>query len=471
MGRLFWKFFFFIWLAQLTTIWGVGSAIWLIRHNENQNLNGVDTSRAAIYIVEAAASTLQYGGPDALKNLLKTWSRRPVYAVDEDGHDILDRPVVPATLETLRLAIQHGLAAQTVLQVTSSGHTYMLFVPETLGSYGEFVQNRFGPNASNLPRRPQERLFPVVPVVAATIASLIFASLLAWYFSKPIRNLRSAFKSVAAGNFDVNLISIMGKRRDDLADLGRDFDHMASQLQGLIESQRRLLHDISHELRSPLARLQAAIGLLRQQPERLESSMERIERECVRMDRLVGELLTLSKLEAGVTGSMQQTANFNELLSDIVSDARFEAKAQGKEVEMIGQCNTAIRGNIELLHHAIENVVRNAVKHAPVNTSVKIETWVDAGLCSLGIAILDEGPGVPEAELDLIFEPFYRSSTTEKHTDGHGLGLAIAYRAIKAHGGSIRAVNRLTGGMRIEMMIPTLPQYPNAEGIGDAGGV
>lgn len=463
MGRLFWKFFFFIWLAQLTTIWGVGSAIWVIRHNENQNLNGVDTSRPALYFVEAAASTLQYGGVDALKNLLKTASHRPVYAVGEDGHDILDRPVDPAMVKTVRLAIKGGLPPQTIRQVAGSGHSYTLFIPETVGSSDGFFQNRFGSNAGDFPRRRQAHLFPVVPVVTATIASLIFASLLAWYFSKPIRNLRAAFESVAAGNLNVSLNSIMGKRRDDLADLGRDFDHMASQLRGLIGSQRRLLHDISHELRSPLARLQAAIGLMRQQPENLESSMARIERECVRMDRLVGELLTLSKLEAGVTGSVQQTANFSELLNDIVADARFEARAQGKELEVSGQCNATIQGNIELLHHAIENVVRNAVKYAPVNTSISIETWENPGLCSLGIAILDEGPGVPEAELDLIFEPFYRGSPTEKRTDGHGLGLAIAYRAIQAHGGTIRAINRVSGGLRIEMMIPTLPQYPDGD--------
>ncbi len=450
MGRLFWKFFFFIWLAQLTTIWGVGSAIWLIRHNENQNLSGVDTSRAATFLVEAAASTLQYGGPDALKNLLGLESRRPVYAVSEDGRDILGRPVVSATIEVMRLAIERGQSIQTIRQVTSSGHTYILFVPEP---------NRFGTHPGDLPNRSQARLFPVVPVVTGTIASLIFASLLAWYFSKPIRNLRQAFKSVATGNFNVNLAAIMGNRRDDLANLGRDFDHMASQLHGLIESQRRLLHDISHELRSPMARLQAAIGLLRQQPERLESSMERIERECERMDRLVGELLTLSKLDAGVTNSTQQSANFNELLTDIVNDARFEARAQGKDVEVRGECNVTIQGDIELLHHALENVVRNAVKYAPISTNVEIETWQDATSRFLGIAILDQGPGVPEAELDLIFEPFYRSNTTEKHTDGHGLGLAIAYRAIKAHGGSIRAINRAGGGLRIEIMIPnaTLP--------------
>ncbi len=456
MGRLFWKFFFFIWLAQLTSIWGVGSAIWLIRHNENQNLVGVDTSRPASYFVEAAASTLQFGGIEALKKLLETGSRRPVYAIDDEGHDILGRSVDPAMMESVKIAIKSGLPSQTIRQIAASGRMYLLFVPETVVASTKFFQNPFGANAIDSPRRQQLHLYPVVPVVTATLASLIFASLLAWYFSKPIRNLRAAFESLAAGNLNATVISTMGKRRDDLADLGRDFDNMAGKLRGAIESQRRLLHDISHELRSPLARLQAAIGLLRQQPDNAEFTMGRIERECVRMDRLVGELLTLSKLDAGVIGSTQQTASIKELLDDIVADACFEARAQGKDVVVSGQCNAIIQGNIELLHHAIENVVRNAVKYAPIHTSVRIETWENPERCLLGITVLDEGPGVPKDELDMIFEPFYRGNTSKKHTEGHGLGLAIAYRAIKAHGGNIRAVNRESGGLRIEMTFPTL---------------
>jgi two-component system OmpR family sensor kinase len=456
VGRLFWKFFFFIWLAQLTSIWGVGSAIWLIRHNENQNLVGVDTSRPASYFVEAAASTLQYGGMEALKNLLKTESRRHVYAIDEAGQDILDRAVDPAMLESVKLAIKDAAPSQTIRQVSISGRTYLLFVPEMVGASTGFFQNRFASNASNATRRLQPHLYPVVPVVSGTLASLIFAYLLAWYFSKPIRNLRAAIESVADGNLNVALISTMGKRRDDLADLGRDFDYMADKLRGSIESQRRLLHDISHELRSPLARLQAAIGLLRQQPDNPEFSMERIERECVRMDRLVGELLTLSKLDAGATGSTQQTVSLKELLDDIVADARFEAKAQGKDVTVSCQCNAIIQGNIELLHHAIENVVRNAVKYAPIGSSVKIETWENPEHGKLRIAVLDEGPGVPESEMALIFEPFYRGNASEMRPDGHGLGLAIAYRAIKAHGGNISASNREAGGLRVEMTLPML---------------
>lgn len=440
MGRLFWKFFFFIWLAQITAIWGVGSAIWLLRHNESQNLEGVDTSRPVTFGVEAAAAALGYGGPDALRRLLQNHMRHPVYAVREDGQEVLARPVSSGTLDAVRQALQHGLGSGTIRQVASAGHTYLLFVPDG------------GVEAGG---KPPPRLFPMVPVVMGTVASLIFAALLAWYFSKPIRLLRRAFQSVAEGRFDVRVEALMGRRRDDLADLGRDFDQMADQLQGLIEGQRRLLHDISHELRSPLARLQAAMGLVRQQPENIEPSLARMDRECVRMDRLVGELLTLSKLEAGGQGTPSQTANFAELLGDIVNDACFEARAQGKDVLWSGPGSAEIQGHVELLQQAVENVVRNAVKHTPEGTTVHIESAVDASLQCLRLVVTDEGPGVPEEELGLIFEPFYRGTTQEKNTDGHGLGLAIARRALEAHGGSIRATNRAGAGLRVEMMIPT----------------
>lgn len=459
MGRLFWKIFFFIWLAQLTAIWGIGGAAWLLHHNESQKQDGVDTSPPAVFFVESASATLQYGGLDALRSALKTDTPHPVYAVDENGQDLLGRQVAPAMIEQAQLVLKRDPARGTVRQIASSAHTYLLFMPEMDYFYNEPPPDRFAsghpePDMHDPSHRPPGFLFPLFPVVATTVASLIFAALLAWYFSKPIRNLRSAFEAVAAGNFDVNLNSVMGKRRDDLSDLGRDFDRMADQLRALMEGQRRLLHDISHELRSPLARLQVAVGLARQQPEKLESSMERIEREIMRMDKLIGELLTLSKLDAGVNGTMQEAINPDELLADIVDDAQFEARAQGKKVELVSQCTTTLQGNAELLHRAIENVIRNAIKHTPDGASVKIETHLDTQHRQLHIAILDEGAGVPEAELDLIFEPFYRGSTAHKSIDGHGLGLAIARRILEAHGGNIQAGNRPAGGLCVKIRLP-----------------
>lgn len=368
MGRLFWKFFFFIWLAQLTTVVGVSTTFWLKNH-------------------ELFSPIFEHGE-----------GRAPP---PEGGAFPAAAPSSPQVIR------RHG-----------PGHH-----------------------------------FPLEPIIAGLFASLGFAALLARYFSKPIHSLRSAFESVSVGNLDVHLGTVMGKRRDELADLGHDFDRMVRQLRALMDGQRRLLHDVSHELRSPLARLQAAIGLARQQPEKLENSLDRIEREGMRMDKLVGELLTLSRLEAGVIASTKEELNIDDLVNDIVKDARFEAEARGITVDMIGNCAAMIRGDIELLHWAIENVVRNAVKHTPDGTQVSVDGRLDVKKGSLLLSVLDEGPGVPASELSAIFEPFFRGRRT-KLSDGHGLGLAIARRVVETYGGTIHAANRPNGGLRIDIVLP-----------------
>ena len=429
--------FFFIWLGQLTTILGV-SVVWVLHHNESSKRGGPDNFSQVTSVVESAAATLKYGGVEALQNMLRSKDSRLVYAVDETGHELLGRTAPPAAIIQARKLLNDKSSTSMVRQVQVSGNSFLLYVPSAEGF--------------PLANAPQRRLIPWIAINAATIASLIFAMLLAWYFSKPIRHLRNAFESVASGNFNVNLNSVMGGRRDDLANLGQDFDRMTGQLRALIEAQRRLLHDISHELRSPLARLQVAIGLARQQPEKIESSMARIERESIRMDQLVGQLLTLSKLDAGVTDSMKESIVSGELLADIVDDAQFEAEAQSKQVDLVGEAKQIIVGNAELLHRAIENVIRNAIKYTLTGSRVIVETGEEDAM--LKITVLDTGTGVAESELKLIFEPFFRGNSFGNSADGHGLGLAIARRVIVAHGGNIHASNRATGGLCVEMTIP-----------------
>ena len=461
MGRLFWKFFFFIWLAQLTTVAGVSAIFWLKNHELNEHATNIDESPSASTLVESAASTLHYAGTEALRNLLGTRMHAIVYAVDETNKDILGRPVTPLMLEQAEQMLVREPDLHAVEQVkTANGHVYLLFstVPRHHIDHLPPTGGRSFPRAAAADPEPihlhdHHHHFPIEPIIAGLFASLGFAALLAWYFSKPIHSLRSAFESVSEGDMDVHLATVMGKRRDELADLGHDFDRMVRQLRALMDGQRRLLHDVSHELRSPLARLQAAIGLARQQPDKLESSLDRIEQEGTRMDKLVGELLTLSRLEAGVITSMDEEILIEELVDNIVKDARFEAEARRIQVNMTGTYAAMIKGNIEMLHWAIENVVRNAVKHTPDGTQVSVDGRVDIKKGCLVLSVLDDGPGVPEAELTAIFEPFFRGRTT-KGTDGHGLGLAIARRIVEAYGGTIHAANRPNKGLRIEIMLP-----------------
>ncbi|EEF26875.1 sensory transduction histidine kinase, putative [Ricinus communis] len=274
--------------------------------------------------------------------------------------------------------------------------------------------------------------------------------LLAWYFSRPIRALRQAFDAAAHGDLAPRFAKESGG--NELADLGRDFDRMTARLRSLIDGQTRLLHDVSHELRSPLARLQAAIGLAHQQPEKWSASMERIERESVRMDKLVGELLTLARLEAGAIKASQEDISMADLLDQIADDAAYEAASQQRSVALEGEADVRVIGQPDLLGRAIENVVRNAIKHSPEGGEVRLQTRVLPETRQLSIQVLDRGPGVSPADLETIFQPFFRSSNAG--AEGHGLGLAIAQHVIEAHDGSIQASNRAGGGLCVEMILP-----------------
>ncbi|MEY2631766.1 MAG: hypothetical protein RIR00_420, partial [Pseudomonadota bacterium] len=298
------------------------------------------------------------------------------------------------------------------------------------------------------PPRPR---FPTLPLLAAILVSLVSSALLAWYFAKPIRHLRAGIAAAAAGRLDQQVSAGMGRRRDELADLGRDFDRMSGQLRQLLDSRRRLLHDVSHELRSPLARLQAAIGLARQQPDKLESYLQRIERESERMDQLVGELLTLARLEADASTVGSECFNLGELLGEISEDARFEAEAHGRQLTLHGDFDCPLQGNSELLYRAIENVIRNAIRHTPPDSAVEVAGQRTERTFSLSIR--DHGPGLTAADLEKIFAPFYRAATSEPST-GHGLGLTLARRVIEAHGGQITARNHPAGGLEMHIELP-----------------
>jgi two-component system OmpR family sensor kinase len=227
---------------------------------------------------------------------------------------------------------------------------------------------------------------------------------------------------------------------------------MSTQLRALMDNQRRLLHDVSHELRSPLARLQAAIGLAHQQPANMAASLERIERESVRMDKLVGELLTLSRLDTGAALPPREDIALMELVEEVAADARFEAEHLDRHVAVSGSAAVQVRGAPDLLWRAIENVVRNAVKHSGAGGGVEI--MVEAAGGAVLLRVIDDGPGVAEADLETIFQPFYRSNPSANNIDGHGLGLAIARRVIEAHGGTISAANRDAGGLCVTITLP-----------------
>jgi two-component system OmpR family sensor kinase len=297
-------------------------------------------------------------------------------------------------------------------------------------------------------------LVPPPPLIGGVLATIVSSAWLAWLLTRPVRHLRQAFITAASGDLTVRVGNKIGAGRDELHDLGMEFDRMVERLDALVSGQRRLLHDVSHELRSPLARMQAAIGLAGQQPDQARAAMERIDRESVRMNRLIGELLALARLQAGFTGAMDEEIEIRELMSVIVDDARFEAKTKGRTVHVEGgEVEATVRGNVELLRRAIENIVRNALKYSFENGEVRIATRTRSDRPVVVISVADAGPGVPEPDLEAIFEPFFRGLASSDQ-EGHGLGLAIARRVVLTHGGKITASNVATGGLRVEIELP-----------------
>ncbi len=296
-------------------------------------------------------------------------------------------------------------------------------------------------------------VLPVAPLVSAGIAILITGLALAWYLSRPLQHLHWALHRMAEGRLDTRVQPLMGNRSDEIVDLAHDFDRMAAQLQQLTESRRVLLHDISHELRSPLTRIQAAIGLLRQDSAQTDAMINRIERESERLDVLIEELLTLHRMESGSVEEAHERVDVIELLHAIAEDADFEARASSRSVAIDAPGHFITDVNGELIYRAFENVIRNAVKFSPEGATVEIRARVTGHGRTLETLVCDRGPGVPRDMLKAIFQPFTRVEGSEP-VRGVGLGLAIAQRAVEMHGGCVIAALREGGGLEVFLMLP-----------------
>jgi len=445
MRSLFWKFFFAFLLALLLTSIGVASGMWLRHNAERQSFEAIPVQMGwkATDLVDSAADIARYAGIEPLKKYLHEQHRNGIklFAVNQDNQDILQRNIDPQLLATTRQLLFENQRIRSVQQVIlEDGRALLLFIPspEKLGQKLD----------RSKPPKP-----PLLLLLGMWLMSgLLFSALLAWWFTKPIRILKKAFNDVADGKLDTRISPAMGKRRDELAELGQNFDYMTGRISQLLNAQKRLLHDVSHELRSPLARMQAAIGLAQQSPDKTAKMLDRVERESERIDHLIGELLNLSRLENPTTeNDERQLFDLTEMLLDIVEDARFEA--QNKYVQITHNTfeQVSLFARPELIHSAIENVLRNAIKYSPENGVIQLTTEKLAGHWQ--ITIEDQGPGIAEQDLQQIFQPFFRSRDNHQQ-DGIGLGLTIAHRAIEIHGGEIIATNRPEGGLNISILLP-----------------
>jgi two-component system sensor histidine kinase CpxA len=311
---------------------------------------------------------------------------------------------------------------------------------------------------------------PLPGLIIAIISSGLVCYFLSWYLTKPIVRLRAATRQLAAGDLTARSGAPVTRRKDEVAGLMRDFDAMAERMEMLVKAQSRLLNDISHELRSPLARLNVALGLARQRAG-VESAdmLDRIELEASRLNELIGRILTLARLEDGEQGVPQTPVPLGELVANVAEDAEFEAQERHCHVRtVIPEGDWGVRGNDSLLHSAVENVVRNAIRYTAEGSSVEIVLSSVAspsdersGGSEAVLRVSDSGPGVPEDALGKLFEPFYRLDDARgRLTGGVGLGLAITERAVRFHGGKVKAFNRAEGGLMVEIRLPLIAPAP-----------
>jgi two-component system sensor histidine kinase CpxA len=459
MHRLFWKFFLSFWLALVVFAAAtlVAASYYLDQTRErHEGAKPFERMETLLSTAQSAAN----GGLDGLRDWARQVDREelvPLLVLDREGRDILQREVSIRALARLRRHQAPPLEPEPPPEGEPESRPPPNEHPAIrLPDGAEFwLQPDFqGANLSRLISRPR---VIAIPLVLATLIGGLVCLLLVRYLAAPIESLRRAATAYGDGDFSRRVGPTLGKRRDEIVDLAFTLDRMAERLDALMRSQQTLLRDVSHELRSPLARLQAALGLVRQRGGTLgDSELDRFEREADRLNDLVGQILSFSRLDSGVRSVAQEPVDLTQLLRDVVADSTVEAQACTLRFEPAAEM--PVQGDAMLLHSAFENILRNAVRHAPRGSEVTIAAAADDA-AFYAISIADCGPGVPGAMLERIFEPFVRvddarTAPKEGSGGGFGLGLAIARRAIVAHGGTIGAENRPGGGLVMTVRLP-----------------
>lgn len=405
-----------------------------------------------------ASEALESAGREGLTNWLKEFPQSyavSIFVLDDRGQDLLDRELPYRVKRTFRIHQEHNhnrrrdnneprnLRRYRPLSqlVAANGDTYTFIVSPSRMHY---------PLWANADGR-------ILLLVLALFISGLVSYALGKAISRPVRELRAATVALANGELGVRVADSIGKRRDELGLLGRDFDSMAEKLQSSVERQTELSRNISHELRSPLARMRVAVELAKRQAGEL-AEFDRLNREAERLDDLIGQILSYTRLESGSGNNKDATSmDLADVISEVAENVNFECKADGID----GVSVTTTFGNVskfvghrEALVSAIENIVRNAVYQSPANSTVTIALAQEGNRAS--IEIRDFGPGVDEAELAKIFEPFYRSRQARamESRQGSGLGLAIAARAVHMNRGEIVALNHSDGGLLVRILLP-----------------
>ncbi len=460
MRSLFFKVFIIFWIAQ-SLIFIISTALIVRRHFESPPdvlFSALTTSMQSS--ARDAASAYDSGGCAALR----AYGNRIAQTIslqDANGQVLCPDPA----FDGLAAAQPATPALATRASGVQVGQRYIWRMPVVASSgrsYTYLVSQPHVPRPHSWYRDLLRFSFPQLPVAIVIGGFTTFALVL--LFTRPVVELRKAARRLATGKLDARAAWSPSQSRffsgDEFDALMHDFNHMAERLESLVDAQKLLLRDVSHELRSPLARLSVALELARDDAgPAMTAHLERIERETERLNLLIGQLLTLSSMEAQERAENFQPVSLNRLLERMIPDAEYEANQRQCTIVFRAAEECAVRGNEELLYRAVENVVRNAIRYTADGSQVEIvlSAAEERGLRQARIDVSDRGPGIPADQLKSIFRPFHRvDAARSPGTGGFGVGLAIAERAVRLHGGELTAFNRQGGGATLRMHLPAL---------------
>jgi signal transduction histidine kinase len=497
MRQLFWRIFLLFWAASVVLI--VAIAVITAYNFENERIPGLGITRLESVLNEHlrnAAHVLRDDGVAGLRNKLSQsldFGRVSIYVLDADKHDLLGREV-PANV----MAATDGI--DDVQDLSGNRMRERVLIAPDGTRYTAVARFEGSPLVRGIYRRAATFWSHVG--IAMAISALI-SLLLAAYITSPLSRIRASARRVARGDLAATVGDLRFGRSAEMLALAQEFDQMTARLRELVEGQRRLIRDVSHEMRSPLSRLRVALELarasiaeapnepIRGSSERPESGarpdsatpnraaapplgerdilsrgdlhagplsgdagvqLDRIEREAERLEEMIAQAIQLSRMETTSPSKVENVA-LDLLIADVAGDAAFEAQARPCALHIAQSTPLAVRAEADLLTSAIENVVRNAVKYTAPDTTVSIR--LDRLESQARLRVRDCGPGVADADCVRIFEPYFRTDTArQRKSGGSGLGLAIAKRAIERQGGRIHATNADGGGLEVEILLP-----------------
>jgi len=441
--RLFWKVFLALMLTLLLT---AAMSTWLSQKwlLENQAIEMRLMTLASLG--ETAVSLYEQESPADYHRWLRHTMRSQKFRgnlIDATGKPLLSRPL-PPRLQHLAEQVSAQQKRITIMQ------SPLLAVATPV--QGESKHYYWIASSHLSPEHMREEIYMRIAIVLLAIG--IVSWLLTRMFTRPIRQLQERTVLLGQGSLTTRSPENISTRKDELGDLGRSFDAMAIQLDTLINSHKQLLRDISHELRSPLARLQVALELARNDAGgKAGAELDRIDMEAERLNELIGEVLALARFEEGAVQTRMSRLKLDDMLREIAADATFEAEPAGKSVVTTDFAVCHIMGDQLWISRALDNVMRNAIRHTAADSSIEVTLTVQDNRACVGIR--DHGEGVAETQLAHLFDPFFRISEAREHDgSGYGLGLAIAKRAVELHGGSIVARNHPDGGLQVDIRLP-----------------